>query len=134
VIILTTYNEDDLMFKGLQAGARGYLLKDTGRETLFNTIRAAARGETLLSPEIMERVLNQAGEKSPDPEAGITDRELEVLREVGAGKTSKQIAFQLGITERTVKAHLTNIYNKLGVDSRAAAIAEAAKRGWLREE
>jgi NarL family two-component system response regulator YdfI len=134
VIILTTYNEDDLMFKGLQAGARGYLLKDTGREALFNTIRAAARGETLLSPEIMERVLNQAGEKTSDPEAEITDRELEVLREVGEGKTSKQIAFQLGITERTVKAHLTNIYNKLGVDSRAAAIAEAAKRGWLGED
>lgn len=133
VIILTTYNEDDLMFKGLQSGARGYLLKDTGREALFNTIRAAARGETLLSPEIMERVLNQAGEKTPDPDAEITERELEVLREVGEGKTSKQIAFQLGITERTVKAHLTNIYNKLGVDSRAAAIAEAAKRGWLGE-
>jgi NarL family two-component system response regulator YdfI len=134
VIILTTYNEDDLMFKGLQAGARGYLLKDTGRETLFNTIRAAARGETLLSPEIMERVLNQAGEKSAEPEAEVTERELEVLREVAEGKTSKQIAFQLGITERTVKAHLTNIYNKLGVDSRAAAIAEAAKRGWLGKE
>jgi NarL family two-component system response regulator YdfI len=133
VIILTTYNEDDLMFKGLQAGARGYLLKDTGRETLFNTIRAAARGETLLSPEIMERVLNQAGEKSTESEAEVTDREMEVLRAVAEGKTSKQIAFQLGITERTVKAHLTNIYNKLGVDSRAAAIAEAAKRGWLAE-
>jgi NarL family two-component system response regulator YdfI len=133
VIILTTYNEDDLMFKGLQAGARGYLLKDTGRDTLFNTIRAAARGETLLSPEIMERVLNQAGEKTNEPEAEVTDREMEVLRAVAEGKTSKQIAFQLGITERTVKAHLTNIYNKLGVDSRAAAIAEAAKRGWLGE-
>jgi NarL family two-component system response regulator YdfI len=135
VIILTTYNEDELMFKGLQAGARGYLLKDTGREMLFNTIRAAARGETLLSPEIMERVLNQAGGKSKpsDLEAEVTERELEVLREVGAGKTSKQIALHLGITERTVKAHLTNIYNKLGVDSRAAAIAEAARRGWLGE-
>ena len=131
VIILTTYNEDDLMYKGLQSGARGYLLKDTGRDALFNTIRAAARGETLLSPEIMERVLSQAGEKETETNAGITDRELEVLRAVGEGHTSKQIAYQLGITERTVKAHLTHIYNKLGVDSRAAAIAEAAKRGWL---
>lgn len=131
VIILTTYNEDDLMFKGLQSGARGYLLKDTGRDALFNSIRAAARGETLLSPEIMERVLNQAGEREADPNAVITERELEVLRAVGEGNTSKQIAYQLGITERTVKAHLTHIYNKLGVDSRAAAIAEAAKRGWL---
>jgi NarL family two-component system response regulator YdfI len=131
VIILTTYNEDDLMFKGLQAGARGYLLKDTGREALFNTIRAAARGETLLSPEVMERALNQARGQTDETDSEVTEREMEVLRAVGEGLTSKQIALQLGITERTVKAHLTNIYNKLGVDSRAAAIAEAARRGWL---
>lgn len=131
VIILTTYNEDDLMFKGLQSGARGYLLKDTGRDTLFNTIRAAARGETLLSPEIMKQVLNHQQGKDSVTDSEITDRELQVLRAVGEGSTSKQIALQLGITERTVKAHLTHIYNKLGVDSRAAAIAEAAKRGWL---
>ncbi len=135
VIILTTYNEDELMYKGLQAGARGYLLKDTGKELLFNTIRAAARGETLLSPEIMERVLSQKA-KAGEPEENIdgidlTDREGEVLHAVAEGQTSKAIATHLGITERTVKAHLTSIYNKLGVDSRAAAIAEAAKRGWL---
>ncbi|MEN8241839.1 MAG: response regulator transcription factor, partial [Chloroflexota bacterium] len=100
VIILTTYNEDDLMFKGLQAGARGYLLKDTGRDALFNAIRAAARGETLLSPEIMERVLNHQQGKELVTDKEITDRELEVLRAVGEGKTSKQIAYQLGITER----------------------------------
>jgi NarL family two-component system response regulator YdfI len=135
VIILTTYNEDELMYKGLQAGARGYLLKDTEKEMLFNTIRAAARGETLLSPEIMERVLSQkAKDAEPDKSANgiiLTDREGEVLRAVAEGQTSKEIAYHLGITERTVKAHLTSIYNKLGVDSRAAAIAEAAKRGWL---
>jgi NarL family two-component system response regulator YdfI len=135
VIILTTYNEDEMMYKGLQVGARGYLLKDTGRELLFNTIRAAARGETLLSPEIMERVLSQKA-KDGEPEKSVngivlTDREGEVLRAVAEGQTSKAIAVHLGITERTVKAHLTSIYNKLGVDSRAAAIAEAAKRGWL---
>ena len=135
VIILTTYNEDELMYKGLQAGARGYLLKDTGREPLFNTIRAAARGETLLSPEIMERVLSQKDKDSKTDKSAVgielTDREGEVLRAVAEGQTSKEIAYHLGITERTVKAHLTSIYNKLGVDSRAAAIAEAAKREWL---
>jgi NarL family two-component system response regulator YdfI len=119
------------MFKGLRSGARGYLLKDTGREALFNTIRAAARGETLLGAEVMERALNQAREKTEESDSEVTEREMEVLRAVGEGLTSKQIALQLGITERTVKAHLTNIYNKLGVDSRAAAIAEAARRGWL---
>jgi NarL family two-component system response regulator YdfI len=135
VIILTTYNEDELMYKGLQAGARGYLLKDTGKEPLFNTIRAAARGETLLSPEIMERVLSQKDKDAKTDKSAVgielTDREGEVLRAVAEGQTSKAIATHLGITERTVKAHLTSIYNKLGVDSRAAAIAEAAKRGWL---
>lgn len=133
VIILTTYNEDELMYKGLQAGAQGYLLKDTGKESLFNTIRAAARGETLLSPEIMERVLSRKETVVGQRKGGIelTEREGEVLNAVAEGKTSKEIAYHLGITERTVKAHLTSIYNKLGVDSRAAAIAEAAKRGWL---
>lgn len=139
IIILTTYTEDELMFKGIKSGARGYLLKDTERATLFNTIRAAARGETLLSPQVMERVLAQAGKQSaatPTTSGGIqlTDRELEVLHAAAEGKTSKEIAYNLRISERTVKAHLTSIYNKLGVDSRAAAIAEAAKRGWLADD
>jgi NarL family two-component system response regulator YdfI len=135
VIILTTYNEDELMFKGLKVGAHGYLLKDTKKDLLFDTIRAAARGETLLGPEIMARVLSQAEQDSNSTgvPAGIelTEREQEVLAAAAKGQTSKEIAYNLGITERTIKAHLTSIYNKLGVDSRAAAIAEAAKRGWL---
>lgn len=133
VVILTTFNEDDLMFRGLQAGARGYLLKDTDRSTLFDTIRAAARGETLLKPEIMRRVLSQANAPkatSSEP-THLTERELEVLEAVARGERSKEIAVHLGISERTVKAHLANIYEKLGVDSRAAAIAVAAQRGLL---
>ncbi len=136
VVILTTFNEDELMFRGLQAGARGYLLKDTDRSTLFDTIRAAARGETLLKPEIMTRVLSQANAPKPVSSASInlTDRELEVLKSVAHGERSKEIAVQLGISERTVKAHLASIYGKLGVDSRAAAIAVAAQRGWLKNQ
>ena len=129
VVILTTYNEDDLMMRGLRAGARGYLLKDTDRETLLNTIRAAARGETLLKPETLARLLSQP--KKPRGEIELTERELEVLKAVALGERSKEIAAQLGITERTVKAHLAGIYNKLGVDSRAAAIAVASQRGLL---
>ena len=132
VVILTTYNEDDLMVRGLRAGARGFLLKDTGRETLFNAIRAAARGEMLLKPDVVARLLTQ---KKPSVSSsnglGLTDREREVLEGVAQGERSKEIAVRLGITERTVKAHLTSIYNKLGVDSRAAAVAAAAQRGWL---
>lgn len=135
IVILTTFNEDDLMRQGLQAGARGFLLKDTDRNTLFNTIRAAARGETLLQPEIVEKLLKtpaqDAIKTSPQKQADLTDRELEVLTAVASGQISKEIAYHLGITERTVKAHLTSIYNKLGVDSRAAAVSEAMKRGLL---
>jgi NarL family two-component system response regulator YdfI len=133
VIILTTFNEDDLMMCGLRAGAKGYLLKDTDRETLFNSIRAAARGETLLKPEIMARLLSKAGagDTPVNARTGLTDRELEVLKRVAQGERSKEIAARLGISERTVKAHLASIYNKLGVDSRAAAIAIAAQKGLL---
>ena len=138
VVILTTFNEDELMLRGLQAGARGYLLKDTGRSTLFDTIRAAARGETLLKPEIMARVLAQksasASKSKPDSTFNLTDREFEVLESVARGERSKEVAANLGISERTVKAHLASIYNKLGVDSRAAAIAVAAQNGLLKEQ
>ena len=139
IVILTTYNEDDLMFKGLQLGARGYLLKDTDRQTLLDTIRAAAGGEALLKPEILQRVLTYREETGAAVSAenkdrsllSLTERELEVLRAAAQGERNKEIAFRLGISERTVKAHLTSVYNKLGVDSRAAAIAIAAQKGWL---
>jgi len=136
VVILTTFNEDDLMLRGLQAGARGYLLKDTDRAALFDTIRAAARGETLLKPEIMARVLSRAGATSTlttksSSSVELTKREQEVLEAVARGERSKEVAVHLGISERTVKAHLASIYNKMGVDSRAAAIAIAAQKGLL---
>jgi NarL family two-component system response regulator YdfI len=137
VVILTTFNEDELMLRGLQAGARGYLLKDTDRVALFDTIRAAARGETLLKPEIMARVLSLAGgnrqvTKGNLSSIELTEREQEVLEAVARGDRSKEVAFQLGISERTVKAHLANIYEKLGVDSRAAAISVAMQKGLLK--
>lgn len=137
VVILTTYNEDELMMHGLQAGARGFLLKDTGRDALFHTIRAAARGETLLQPEVLARVLAYKGPvAAPTAEPGeqetLTERELEVLTAVAHGDRNKEIARQLGVTERTIKAHLTNVYNKLGVDSRAAAVSVGIQRGILR--
>jgi NarL family two-component system response regulator YdfI len=137
LVILTTYNEDDLMMRGLRAGASGYLLKDTNRQTLFATLRAAARGEVLLKPEVLARVLGQQPAptaktaKALDQGLTLTDREQEVLQAVAQGERSKEIALRLQISERTVKAHLASIYNKLGVDSRAAAIALAAQRGWL---
>ena len=128
IIILTTYDEDELMLQGLQAGARGYLIKDVKRGRLMESIRAAARGDTLLAPDILSRVLSFQHNPSREAiETNLTDRELEVLLLVAEGERNKEIAYHLSISERTVKGHLTNIYNKLGVDSRAAAIARAAQ-------
>ncbi len=134
IVILTTFNEDDLMVRGLQAGARGYLLKDTSRENLLDTIQAAARGETLLKPEILARVLSaRPATAAATTDSLLTERELEVLQAAARGERNKEIAYKLGITERTVKAHLASIYQKFSVDSRAAAVAVAAQRGLLGE-
>jgi two-component system, NarL family, response regulator YdfI len=137
IVILTTFNEDDLMIRGLQAGARGYLLKDTNRENLLDTIHAAAKGETLLKPEILARVLSahptQKPASAPQTDSVLTERELEVLQAAARGERNKEIAYKLGITERTVKAHLASIYQKFSVDSRAAAVAIAAQKGLLGE-
>ncbi|NTV35904.1 MAG: response regulator transcription factor [Anaerolineaceae bacterium] len=139
VVILTNFNEDDMMVQGLTAGAKGFLLKDTEPEALFNAIRAAARGETLLQPDVLYRLLARTNSEPARHAAtsaaatNLTEREMEVLRAVARGLRSKEIAYQLGISERTIKAHLAAIYFKLGVDSRSAAIGEASRRGWLDE-
>ncbi len=139
VVILTTYNEDDLMVRGLRSGACGYLLKDTDRETLFHAIRAAARGEMLLQPEILARVLALTSQATGHPSStglhawclDLTEREREILQGVARGERSKEIAARLGISIRTVGAHLASIYTKLGVDSRASAVAIAIERGLI---
>lgn len=141
VVILTTYTDDEALLRGLQAGACGYLLKETNEETLFHAIRTAARGEFLLQPEIMARLLAQTQRSVPTSavEASrgasgmeLTERERDILIAVAHGERSKEIALRFGVSERTVKAHLTTIYTKLNVDSRASAVAAALKRGLLR--
>lgn len=142
VIILTTYNEDELMIEGLSLGAKGYLLKDTSREQLFRTLDSAIRGETLLQPEITSRVFAFHAKSAQEPKTQpqllidkestlISERELLVLQAVARGLRSRDIAFDMGIAERTVKAYLTNIYNKLGVNSRSEAVAVAVEKGIL---
>lgn len=136
IIILTTYNEDELMMQGLALGAKGYLLKDTNSENLFRNIESAARGEMLLSGPVLERVLAfQAKETEPPVrEHGImlTDKEAFILESVAQGYTSKRIALDMAVSERTIKSHLTSVYNKLGVDSRSQAVAVALERGLIR--
>jgi two-component system, NarL family, response regulator YdfI len=140
VVILTTYNEDAFLLRGLQAGACGYLLKDCPLETLLHTIRAAARGETLLQPEMITRLLKaRSGSASSFPSTvraakmpRFTEREREILAAIARGERSKEIAAHLGLTRRTVETYLTNIYLKLEVDSRAAAVAVALEHGLLK--
>ncbi|AWB44748.1 DNA-binding response regulator [Paenibacillus sp. CAA11] len=134
VIILTTYNEDDLMVNALALGAKGYLLKDTSRTHLFRTIESAVLGETLLQADMLPKVLaaKERNKLSKPKEAEfsvLTDKEKIILQFVARGYKSKEIAFDMGVTERTVKAHLTSIYTKLGVESRSQAVATAMERG-----
>ncbi|MEC1337732.1 response regulator transcription factor [Bacillus velezensis] len=132
IIILTTYNEDHLMIEGIESGANGYLLKDTSSETLFHTMDAAVRGEVLLQPDILRRFREKKRERANANETQLTDKEIIVLEAVAKGHKSKAIAFDLGISERTVKARLTSIYNKLGADSRTEAVTIAMQKGILK--
>ncbi|URZ14466.1 response regulator [Clostridium felsineum] len=132
IIILTTYNEDNLIKEGLSLGAKGYLLKDTTREELIRTVESAVRGEVLLQPEVSKALFNIKKKESTintSFNASITERELFILQAIARGCKSKEIAFDMGISERTVKAHLTNIYNKLEVSSRSEAVAKAIEKG-----
>jgi NarL family two-component system response regulator YdfI len=145
VVILTMFDEDDVMLDGLQSGARGYLMKDTDRATLVNTIRAAARGEALMGSESFDKLVAKATRRAgsfssprsgaPErPRSTLTHRELQVLEAVTDGEKTRQVAQRFGISERTVKAHLASIYAKLDVDSRAAAVAKAIRRGLVPDE
>jgi DNA-binding NarL/FixJ family response regulator len=131
VVILTTYDDDQDIVQGLRAGARGYLLKDSGREALFDAIRAAARGESLLPSAVIEKVVAHLSEPRATRTDALSEREQEVLTFLAQGAANKEIAYRLHITERTVKAHVTSIFNKLGVNSRAEAVAVAMRHGLL---
>jgi NarL family two-component system response regulator YdfI len=136
IVILTTYDDDEYIVQGLRAGARGYLLKDAGRQALFSAIRAAARGQSLLPSAVVDRVVAHLAEPSPArggalPAGSLSEREGQVLTLLARGAANKEIARVLQISERTVKAHVTGIFNKLGVSSRAEAVAVAMRGGLL---
>lgn len=128
VLVLTTYDNDSHVLPAIEAGATGYLLKDAPREELLRGVRAAAKGETVLSPAVAARLVNRV--RTPPPQL-LSQRELEVLELVAAGNTNRDVAARLFITEATVKSHLLNVYAKLGVGDRAAAVAEAFNRRLL---
>lgn len=132
VLVLTTYDTDSDVLSAIEAGATGYLLKDAPPAELFRAVRAAASGNAVLSPSVATRLVGQvrAPAASPSPEP-ISARELEVLELVASGASNREAAARLFISEATVKTHLLHIYAKLGVNDRAAAVAEAFNRGLL---
>lgn len=128
VLIVTTYESDADILRAIEAGAAGYLLKDTPQEELLSAIRAAARGETVLAPAVALRILKRV--QAP-PQASLSPREIEVLGCVATGKTNAEIGVALFIGESTVKTHLLRAFAKLGVDDRTAAVTVAMERGIL---
>ena len=131
VLVLTTYDTDSHVLPAIEAGATGYLLKDAPRDELLRAVRAAAQGDAVLSPSVAARLMNRFRAPGAGP---LSQRELEVLEMVAAGTTNREAAARLFISEATVKTHLLNIYAKLGVSDRAAAVAEAFNRGLLTPE
>ncbi|HZA83538.1 MAG TPA: response regulator transcription factor [Actinomycetes bacterium] len=129
VLVLTTFGTDADITRAVDAGATGYLLKDAPREQLFGAIRAAARGESVLSPSVATRVLGRM--RAPAEEA-LSPRELEILQAVARVLSNKDIGRRLYVSEATVKTHLLRVFSKLGVDDRTAAVTVALERGIIR--
>ena len=138
VIVLTTFDDDEMVFDGLRAGALGYLLKDAPSEKLAEAIRAAARGESFLQPSIAAKVVAEfarlATKRSPPAQAllePLSDREQEILALIATGATNREIGNQLFLAEGTVKNHVTNVLGKLGVRDRTQAALKAREMGLI---
>ncbi len=128
VLVLTTYETDADVVPAIEAGAIGYLLKDSPRAELYRAVRAANLGESVLAPSVAKRLVQQLRAPAQD---GLSERELEVLSLIAQGETNRGTAARLFISEATVKTHLLHIYAKLDVNDRAAAVATAYDRGLL---
>jgi len=125
-IVLTTVAGDEEIYRALEAGARGYLFKDMARKELIHAIRAVAKGQRYIPAQVGSRI----AENLPRP--GLTAREIDVLQSVATGLRNKEIAFELGISEATVNAHIKHILEKLGASDRTHAVTTALRRGIIR--
>lgn len=128
VLVLTTYDTEADILAAMDAGASGYLLKDAPPEELFRAVRGTARGDTVLASSVAATLVRRASSPSPV----VTEREIEILRLLADGLSNKQMASRLRVSEATVKSHLSHVYAKLGVDSRAGAVATAIQRRLIR--
>lgn len=131
VLVLTTYDTESDIIRALDAGARGYLLKDAPPDELFAGIRAIARGETVLASSVAATLVRRASSPSGGSMV-ITEREVEVLELLSSGRGNKELARELLVSEATVKSHLSHIYTKLGVDTRSGAVSAAIERRIIR--
>ena len=138
VIVLTTFDDDEMVFDGLRAGALGYLLKDAPSEKLSEAIRLAARGESFLQPSVAAKVVAEFARLTSKPAMHskvlvepLSDRELEILRLIADGASNREIAGTLFLAEGTVKNHVTNILGKLGVRDRTQAALKARDTGLI---
>ena len=131
VLVLTTYDSDADILPAVEAAATGYLLKDCSREDLYQAIRKASRGETVLAPVVATRLMSHFRDRDGEK---LSSRELEVLQLVSAGSSNSDIATKLHISQATVKSHLIHIFGKLGVSDRTAAVTVALQRGLFRLE
>ncbi|MFD4291708.1 response regulator [Rhodococcus sp. NPDC058505] len=127
VVVLTTYDTDTDILRAVEAGASGYLLKDSDPQVLVDAIRSAARGDTVLNPAVAQRLYRRIR----DPRVDLSSRETEILALVARGLSNRAIAKDLFVTEATVKSHLVHVFSKLEVDSRTAAVAVARERGLI---
>ncbi len=128
VLVLTTYDTDSDILSAVEAGATGYILKDAPPDQLCQAVATAARGETALAANVAARLLGRLRSAEPT----LSSREIEILRNLARGLSNRAISRTLFISEATVKTHLVHIYDKLGVNSRSAAIATALERGIIR--
>ncbi|MDX8141195.1 response regulator transcription factor [Lentzea sp. BCCO 10_0061] len=128
VVILTTYDSDADIVRAVEAGAIGYLLKDCAPEELARAVRTAATGQTVLSPDIAQRLLGQVR----DPAPKLSKREIQILESLAKGLANREIAKELFISQATVKTHLVRIFAKLGVETRTAAVTTAVERKLIR--
>lgn len=129
VLVLTTFDTDSDVLPAIEAGATGYLLKDAPKEELLRAVRAAFKGESVLAPSVASRLMHHVRTPATDT---LSQREQDVLTLIAAGGTNREVAARLFVSEATIKTHLLHIYEKLGVNDRAAAVGEAYRRGILK--
>ena len=134
-LVLTTFDTDEYIFDAVEVGARGFLLKDTSRDELFNAVRTISNGNSYFQPDIASRladqfaVLRKGGGHVTD---ALSEREREVLNLIAQGKANKEVASELSLSESTVKSHVSNIFSKLGVNDRTGAVTTAIQKGIIK--